>query len=144
MSDGLIRLIWSVVNRYYPEGKVSFLKKLGQFLAKAVAIALGVGPIVAPFFGSSKVGQVAATALNDFTAIGQQVLQVEAVIQTPGSGPQKLLAAVPLVAGIVKTSELVSGKKIADEAKFTDGCTDLVNGMVKILNSIHADEAKTA
>lgn len=123
---------------------MTFLKKLGAFLAKAVALAAGLGPIMGPFLGSSKAGQVANVAINDFTAMGQQALLVEAVIQGPGTGPQKLTALVPLIAGIVKTSELVSGKKIADEALFIAGNTDLANGVVKILNSLHADAVQPA
>ena len=123
---------------------LTFLKKLGGFLAKAVSVALNIGPLVMPFLGSGKAATVAGTVVNDFTAIGQTVLTVESVFQAPGSGPQKLSAAVPLVAGIVKTSQMLDGKKIANETLFTQGCEKIVNGMVDILNAIHPDEAKAA
>lgn len=123
---------------------MTFLKKLGQFLARATAIIAGISPIVIPFLGSGKAGQIAITSVNDFTAIGQQVLQVEAVLQTPGSGAQKLAAAVPLVQGIVQTSELVAGHKITNEALFTEGCQDITNGTAKILNALSGDGVKSA
>jgi hypothetical protein len=62
----------------------------------------------------------------------------------PGTGAQKLAASAPLVANILKTSELVSGKKIADEVLFMQGATDITSGMAKILNSLHPDAATTA
>lgn len=68
----------------------------------------------------------------------------EAILQTPGSGAAKLEAAIPLVSGIIKSSELVSGKKIADEAKFTLAVQEITQGVVDLLSSIHEDEAKTA
>ena len=116
---------------------MTFLKKLGQYLAEGVALATGLWPLVSQFFGSStKAQQTATTVINDLTAIAQVVVQTEAVIQTPGSGAAKLQAAAPLVANIVKTSELVSGHKIANETLFIQGCTDLTNAVAEILNSL--------
>lgn len=123
---------------------MTFLKKLGQILAEAVALAAGLGPIIKPFLGSGKAGQIATTAINDLTQIGQIVTTVEAVVQTPGSGAQKLAAAVPLVKSIIQSSELVVGKKIANEALFEQACTEYTQATVDLLNSIHPDEVKTA
>lgn len=129
---------------------MTFLKKLGNILAKAAMFAAELGgvssivaPILQPFLGS-KAGAVVSTVVNDFTAIGQKVLLVEAVIQTPGSGAQKLAAAVPLVQGIIQTSELVAGHKIANEALFTEGCQDITSGTAKILNALSPDGVKSA
>ena len=48
--------------------------------------------------------------------------QVETILAGQGgTRPQKLKAAVALVGRIIKTSQLLAGKKIADEAKFKDG-----------------------
>ena len=125
---------------------MTFLKKLGQILLKVLSIATGVGPIIQPFLGSGKAGTVATTAVNDLTAIGQVVLQIEtAFAAVPNStGAQKLQAAIPLVSNIIKTSELVIGKKIANEALFTQACQEFTQATVDLLNSIHPDEAKTA
>jgi len=89
---------------------MTFLKKLGSFLAQGIALATGVWPLVAPLFGSNaKVQNTGTTIINDLTSIGGIVVQAEALIQSSGSGPAKLAAAAPLVANIVKTSELVAG-----------------------------------
>lgn len=125
---------------------MTFLKKLGEILLKVVGIAAGVGPIVAPFLGSGSAAKVTNTVVNDLTSIGSVVVQIEtAFAAVPNSsGPQKLQAAIPLVSNIIKTSELVSGKKIANEALFTQACQEFTQATVDLLNSIHQDEAKQA
>jgi hypothetical protein len=122
---------------------MTFLKRLGQVLAQGIAVAAGVWPLVSQFFGA-KVQQAVPTVINDLTQIGGIVTQVEAVIQTPGSGAIKLQAAVPLVANVVKTSEMVSGHKIANDALFIEGCTDITSGTAKILNSLDAGAVQTS
>lgn len=123
---------------------LTFLKKLGAFLAKAVAIELGLGPLIAPFLGSGKAGQMATTMVNDLTAMGQRVLEIETAVQTPGSGAQKLAMVIPLIANIVKTSEMVSGHKVANDALFATACQEYAQATVDLLNSLHPDGAKTA
>jgi hypothetical protein len=121
---------------------MTFLKKLGQVLLKVVAIAAGIGPIITPFLGSGTAAKVATTTVNDLTAVGQVVVQIETAFAAlpPGTtGAQKLAAAVPLVANIIKTSEMVVGKKIANEALFTQACTEYTQATVDLLNSIHPD-----
>jgi len=117
---------------------MTFLAKLGTYLAKAIAVIAGVEPLVAPLFGA-KAQTTGATVVNDLTQIGQVVVTAEALIQSPGSGAAKLQAAAPLVANIVKTSELVSGHKIANEALFIQGCTDITNAVAEVLNSLSPD-----
>jgi hypothetical protein len=123
-------------------GVVTFLKKLGSIIINVAGIAVGVGPLIAPFEGSAK--GVIAKGVNDLTAIAQLVVIIEAAFPASGTGPAKLQALVPLVANIIKTSEVVSGKQIANEALFTQGATEVAQGIVDILNSIHPDEAKHA
>lgn len=120
---------------------MGFLKVLGQILSKGLQL-VGIFPMIAPLFGASKAGQVAATAVNDFTAIGTTIIQIETALQGK-SGVDKLSAAVPLVSQIVKTSEMVSGHQIANEAEFTAGVTDLTNAVVRIMNSLKSDNLKT-
>jgi len=124
---------------------MTFLKKLGSILAQGIAVATGVWPLVSGLFGSNTKAQNTGTLIiNDLTSIGQVVVQAEALIQSTGSGPQKLAAAAPLVANIVKTSELVSGHKIANEALFIQGCTDLTSAVAEILNSLDSGSLQTA
>lgn len=119
---------------------MTFLKKLGQILASIAGVAAGVGPIIGPFLGSGKAASAVNTGINDLTAIGSVVLEIETALQGQ-AGTAKLAAAIPLVGNIIKTSELVVGKKVADEAKFTIAIQEITQGMVDLLNSIHADEA---
>ena len=123
---------------------MTFLKKLGTILLNVAGIATGVGPIIMPFLGSGKAAQVEGKVVNDLTSIGSLIVQIEtAFAAVPGStGAQKLQAAIPLVANVIKTSEMVSGKKIANEALFTQAVTEYTQATVDLLNSIHADEAK--
>lgn len=122
---------------------MTFLKKLGQILASIAGVAAGIGPIVLPFLGSGKAASVATVGINDLTSIGQVVVQAEALMQTPGSGAAKLTAATPLVAQIIQTSELVVGKKIANEALFLQGSAKVTSGVADILNSLDANAAQS-
>jgi hypothetical protein len=118
-------------------GFVTFLSKLGKYLAEGIAVFAGIEPLVAPLFGSNtKVTGTLSTVVNDLNQIGQVVVQAEALIQTPGSGAQKLAAAAPLVANIIKTSELVGNHKIKNETLFIQGCTDMTNAVAEILNAL--------
>ena len=121
---------------------MTFLKKLGQILAKAAAVAAGIYPIVQPLLGSGKVAQVATTAVNDFTLMVNQIVTIETALQgVPGI--QKLQAAIPLIANVIKTSEVVVGKKIQNEELFTKAVEEYAQATVDLLNAIHPDEAKT-
>ena len=121
---------------------MSFLKKLGQIIAKGIAVAVGIGPLVSPFLGSGKASGIEYQVVDDLTSIGQVVIQAEAMIQTPGAGAMKLAAVAPLVASIVRTSQMVDGKKIQDEALFNRGAAKMADGGVDVLNSLHESEAR--
>lgn len=116
---------------------LTFLKKLGVALAEGLSIAVGIGPLIAPYLGA-KGGAVESQVINDLTAVGQVVVQVEAILQGSGNGPAKLKAAVPLVASIIRTSELISGHQIEDEAAFTAACAVITGGVADLLNSLKA------
>lgn len=121
---------------------MTFLKKLGAILLKGAALAAGLGPLLAPVLGSKVAGYI-GTAANDFTLIGSKIVEIEVALNGK-TGAEKFAAARALVAGIIRTSELVSGKEIADETVFQKGVDEITQGVVDILNSIKHDEAKTA
>lgn len=116
---------------------MSFLKKLGQVIAQVGALALGIGPLVSPMFGSKgdKIGGDIATVANDLTLIAQVVVQIETALQGK-TGEEKRLAAIRLIGPIIKTSQIVSGKKIADAALLETGIGQITDGVVAVLNSI--------
>ena len=121
---------------------LTFLKKLGTILANAAGIYAGIGPIIAPYLGSEG-NKYAGIAVNDLLSIGQVIVQIEAVLGA-GQGQAKLKAAVPLVVQILKTSQVVSGKKIADAVLFEKAATEITQGVVDLLNSISPDAAQHA
>lgn len=122
---------------------MTFLKKLGQILANIAGIAVGIGPLIKPFLGSGEAAEYVGKGINDLTAIGSVVVQIETALQGK-PGTEKLAASIPLVGNIIKTSEMVVGKKIENEALFTQAVQEFAQATVDLLNSIHHDEAKTA
>lgn len=123
---------------------LTFLKKLGTMIVNIAGIATGLGPLIQPFLGSGKAGKVTETAVNDLTQIAQLVVVIESAFGAVSgtTGAQKLQALVPLVANVIKTSEVVSGKTIANNDLFIKGSTEVAQGIVDVLNSINADDAK--
>ncbi len=123
----------------------SFLKKIGQVLSAGLSLLSVVFPVLEPLMGASANPVVKAfdTGINDFTAIGTQIIAIETALQGK-TGPEKLAAASTLVAGIVRTSELVSGHKIANDSEFIAGCQDLTNAVVRIMNALDSGAIKIA
>src|SRR5690349_21440608 len=113
---------------------MTFLKKLGQILLATSTAALGIGPLVTPLFGNkgSQVATGVTNITNDLTAIGTVIVQIETALQGK-TGADKLQAAIALVGPIIRTSQIVSGKKIADEALLQKGIGEVTQGMVDIL-----------
>lgn len=117
---------------------MSFLKKFGVTLLKVVGVATGFEPLIAPFLPAPAQAKVADT----FSRIGAAVATVESIgaaIAPSGTvltGAQKAEGIVPLVGQIVQTSELVSGRKIKDEAAFTAACKTIAGGVADLLNAL--------
>jgi hypothetical protein len=116
---------------------MKFLKVLGTILSRGLGIFLGIEPLLTPFIGSAN--GTPAKVINDLTSVGQIVVQAEALIQGEGLGATKLAAATPLVANVVRTSELVSGRKIENEAEFIAACQKITSGVADVINSLHHD-----
>lgn len=123
---------------------MSFLKKLGQVAATIGATALGIGPLVAPLFGSKgdRVSGEVNTIGNDLTLIGQTVVQIETAL-VGQTGADKRKAAIALIGPIIMTSQMVSGKRIADPALLQTGIGQITDGVVAVLNSLHEESVKT-
>lgn len=123
---------------------MSFLSTLGKILSVGEEVAGVFFPVLRPFLGSGKAAQVITTGVNDFTQIGSVIVGVEAAFQTPGSSAVKLQSALPQVANIVRTSEMLIGHKVYNEAEFIAGNQDLVNAFVRILNSYSDSNVKSS
>lgn len=117
---------------------MTFLSKLGLILAKGLSILTGASPLISLVLGSAHPQAQAEvqTVSQDLTQIGQVVVTAESLLQGTGNGATKLAASTPLVASIVKTSEMVSGHQIANESLFMQGCTKITSGVADVLNSL--------
>lgn len=124
---------------------MSFLKKLGQVLATGTALITGFMPLVQPLLGrNNKLENVAAKITDTLTLIGTAVVTVEtAFTGIANSGAQKLAAAINLIGPMIRTSELVAGKEIADEVLFQKGVNGIAQGVVDILNALKSSGVKT-
>ena len=113
---------------------------MGQILAKAGAVALGVYPLVQPMLGSGKAAQVTGTVVNDLTQIAGLAGMIEIAMQGK-TGADKMAALLPLARNVIATSELVSGKKVAHPELLEKAAQEIAQGVVDILNSLHEDAA---
>jgi hypothetical protein len=126
---------------------MNWLKKFGQIALKVGAAYLGFEPLAASLLGASAPqNKTVGTVVNDLTKIGQAVTTVETVFAaisdpTAKTGSQKLTAASALVSQIVQSSEMISGKKIKDEAAFTAAVQKITGGVADLLNSLEAPAA---
>lgn len=117
---------------------MTFLKKFGAILLKFTEIFVGL----APMFEGSLPGQAGTIQVvsKDLTAIAQIVLNVETIGQALNQpGPQKLIAAAPLVAQVILQSSILANQSIANPELFQKGCGEIAGGMADILNSLKDD-----
>lgn len=117
---------------------MTFLKKLGGYIAQGAKIVGLIQPTVATMFpgAADKIDVVS----RDLAQIGDIIVTVEAIGQTAGMpGPDKLKAAGPLVAQVILKSAVVGNKKVANSALFQQGAAKVADGMADVLNSLHED-----
>jgi hypothetical protein len=146
--DALFGRVWKLLERKYshvvPGRKLmsftSFLKTFAADLLKGISIASAVAQGVDPLIKASNPAAASKieTAVSELGTIGNLATIAETMAQaitTAPAGPQKLAAVLPYVSTLIQNSELLSGKQIADEAGFQNGVTQVINGVVAILNS---------
>lgn len=118
---------------------MTFLKKLGQVIAKATAVVVGIEPLL-PMLNRPAVTAAGAVVEDKLNQIAQAVVTAEAIgAALQLSGPQKLTAASPLVSQLVRQSSLLAGRPIANAQLFDDSIAQLTSAVVGILNSLHGD-----
>ena len=123
---------------------MSWLKKVGEVIAKGAALATGLSPLVDPFFDNKKEDKdkVFGKITDSLVEIQSVITTVEAIGQLTGlKGEDKLKAAAPMIASILE-SKLVAGRKIEDKVLFASGASTVADGMVKILNSLSEGDVK--
>jgi len=118
----------------------SFLKTFAADLLKGISIASAVAQGVDPLIKASN--PAAATkieaAVSELSTIGNLATIAETMAQaitTAPTGPQKLSAVLPYVSTLIQQSQLMAGKQVRDEAGFMAGVTQVINGVVAILNA---------
>jgi hypothetical protein len=123
----------------------SVLKKIGLVLLDGAQIAtevLGM-PFISGLLGSvgTKIQGATITVLSDFNSVAQIVSLMEAAFAGPGTGPQKLAAASPLVQQLVMSwalSNLPGHNKVKDPALLATSVSGLTSSFAGILNSFGA------
>lgn len=122
---------------------ISWLKRAASLLIQGIAIVEGFGPL-AQMARPGATG-VIATVMSDLEQVKAIILKAEVMGQSLGlPGDQKLRAAAPLVAQIIKQSSALAGHNIADHPKFYAACTSFASAFADVLNTLEADDAKAA
>lgn len=119
---------------------MSFLKKFATTALKVVGVASGFLSLTQGAVQGTPAADTVQKITDDFTKIAGAIVTVETVVTAVGnpalSGPDKLRAAVPLVAQVIQQSEIMVGHKIKDEAKFTKAVEGIASNMADLLNSL--------
>lgn len=117
---------------------MTFLKKLGQLALQITGIVLGLQEPI----GNGQPAPALSPAVSDLLKIAQVIVSVEIAGQALNlAGPDKLKAAIPLVAQILSGSSFMAGHNISDPALYQVGIANIAAGMANILNSIHDKDA---
>lgn len=114
----------------------SFLKGLGQGALRATAIVTGLPELFqrggVPIGGPAT--KVLDRAVDTLVQVGAVVASAEIMLNSQ-PGPDRLKAAAPLTAQLLRASEVAAGHEIADDALFLQGATKITDGMADIQNS---------
>lgn len=118
---------------------MSFLSKLGSIFKSTGTVITKLAPltpVVAGFLPTGANGKVMDIFNGSVAIVGQTEAMFEA-INAQKSGPDKLKASLPMVAGLVQQSEFMIDKTIIDPVQFEAGLVDLTNAIVKITKSVN-------
>jgi hypothetical protein len=119
---------------------MSWLSKAAQFVVKIIGVVTSLDPVLQYAF-PGKFSAVEQKVASELTAIAGEITNIEAVAAALGGaagGPDKLRAAVPYIAQIIQSSEMMVGKKVKDEAKFTAAIQGITSNFADLLNSLEA------
>ncbi len=116
---------------------MTFLKKLGQWIAAGIRLEAGLAPFARALYPGSD--GVLTKVESELTQLGAIVVTAEsfgALTGLPGS--EKVRVAGPLVAQLVQHSSIMVGKEVQDPVKFALACQTIAGGMADLLNSLKA------
>lgn len=117
---------------------MSFLKAMGKGLRIALGILTGVGPAVAAVIPGTRDDDVIRRATDTLTQVGGVIIMTESLVGSVAgaTGAQKLEAALPHVAQIIRTSEIMIGREIANEDAFVAAVRGITSNFADLLNSL--------
>lgn len=122
---------------------MTFLKRLGVILARGIEIATGVLPLASQFLPNSA-GTLQVVS-QDLAQVSHIVVEIETIGAALGvKGPDKLKMAAPLVAQVLLQSSLLVNHKIANPQLFQQASSEIAQGVVDLLNSLHDDIQTTS
>jgi len=114
---------------------MTFLKKLGQILAKGLEVASGLSPLITQFLPNNA-GTVQIVS-HDLAQVAQIIVEIETIGATLGTaGPDKLKMATPLVAQVILQSALLANHEIANPDLFRQAANEYAQATVDLLNSL--------
>ena len=116
---------------------MTFLKKLGQWIAAGIKLELGLAPLIQAAYPAAS-GTIAQVG-NELTQLASVIVTVESIGALEGlPGDQKVRMAGPLIGQLIQQSSLMAGKEIADGPKFAQACQTIAGGLADLLNSLKA------
>jgi hypothetical protein len=130
---------------------MNFLKKFGGVLARIAGVGSQVAPLASAVAGavaSASGNQTVKSVAGEIGAIGGVITSIEGAFQAAQSdpsaktGPDKLKAAVPLVGNIIRSSELLAGKAVANESAFEQAVSGITSSFADLLNALEVSPAK--
>jgi hypothetical protein len=118
---------------------MGWLTKIAQAALKIVGVVTGFAPIIQGAVAGTSAASTVNSITDDFTKLGGVVTSVETIAQSlqgDASVEDKVKAALPLVSQVIQASELLTGKKIADESAYQTALTQITTGVFTLLNAI--------
>lgn len=121
---------------------MNFLAKMGSILLNIVSVATGLQPLIHPYLSTS-VESTVSTAVDKLKGAFNVVLTTEQLFANAfgpdaKKGSDKLNAAAPFVAQLVRDIDLFTGKHPKNEALFQDAVRRLTSAVADIFSSFDA------
>src|SRR6266436_2279231 len=106
---------------------MNFLKKIGQVVLKIVGLWTGLSPLLGGFYTPGSTADKVVDKLGQsFGVIGAVEQVFTAAFGAGHKMPsEKLAAAIPQLAQVIQSVDVLAGKKPKDEAMFSAGVSDL-------------------
>ena len=108
---------------------LSFLGKVGKGIWRGITYARPLAAAIGTVVPGQDPFESVANLIGTAEAVG------EVVLAQGGTKLDKFKLTLPLAKEAIRNSELLLHRELVDEALFTEGVTDVINGEVKIFKS---------